>query len=144
MPWWGWVLVGTLLLAGELFVVEADFYLVFFGFAAVVVGFLDLAGLGGPIWLEWLIYAFVALGATVLFRQRVSEKLRPPGEPVSDSVVGERAVARAAIAPGAHGEAELRGSVWQARNAGTALIAPGARARVEGVDGLVLILRAEE
>jgi membrane protein implicated in regulation of membrane protease activity len=63
---------------------------------------------------------------------------------VSDSVVGERAVARAAIAPGAHGEAELRGSVWQARNAGTALIAPGARARVEGVDGLVLILRAEE
>lgn len=144
MPWWGWVLVGTLLLAGELFVVEADFYLVFLGFAAVAVGFLDLLGLGGPMWLEWLMYAVIALGSTILFRQRVYQQLRPPGGPVSDSVIGERAVARGAIAPGAHGEAELRGAVWQARNAGTAPIAPGARARIEGVDGLVLILRTEE
>jgi membrane protein implicated in regulation of membrane protease activity len=144
MPWWGWVLVGSLLLAGELFVVEADFYLVFLGFAAVAVGFLDLLGLGGPMWLEWLMYAVIALGSTILFRQRVYQKLRPPGGPVSDSVIGERAVARGAIAPGAHGVALLRGAVWLARNAGTAPIAPGARARVEGVDGLVLILRTEE
>lgn len=144
MAWWGWVLVGTLLLAGELFVVEADFYLVFIGFAAVVVGFLDLVGIGGPRWLEWLMFAVIALGSTVLFRQRVYEKLRPPGGVVSDSVVGERALARGAIAPGGHGEAELRGTVWQARNVGTALIAPGGRARVEGIEGLVLVLRAEE
>lgn len=144
MPWWGWILVGTLLLAGELFVVEADFYLVFFGVAAAAVGVLDLLGLGGPIWLEWLLFAGFALGGAILFRQRVYEKLRPPGPPVGDSVVGERARARAPIAPGAHGEAELRGAVWQARNAGAAPIAQGASARVEGVDGLVLILRAEE
>ena len=41
MPWWGWILVGTLLLAAELFVVQADFYLVFLGFSALVVGTLE-------------------------------------------------------------------------------------------------------
>ena len=143
MPWWGWVLVGSMLLAAELFVVEADFYLVFLGFAAVVVGFLDLAGIGGPIWLEWALFAVIALGSTVLFRQRIYEKLRPPGGPVSDSVVGEAAAVREPIAPGAHGHAELRGTIWQAKNVGVAALAAGERARVAGVDGLTLLVRSD-
>src|SRR5512134_1168331 len=121
MPWWGWILVGTLLLAGELFVVEADFYLVFLGFSALVVGALTLLGLGGPLWSQWLIFAVVAVASTVFFRRRVYQKLRPPGtSEVSDSVVGEWVVAREAIAPGGLGQAELRGTVWSARNAGVA------------------------
>lgn len=143
MPWWGWVLVGTLLLAGELFVVEADFFLLFLGFAAVAVGFLDLSGLGGPIWLEWLAFAVISIGSTVLFRRRIYGKLRPPGGPVSDSVVGEAAVVRGAIASGAFGHAELRGAVWQAKNVGSTPLAAGARARVAGVEGLVLQLQGD-
>ena len=124
MPWWGWVLVGTLLLAAELFVVEADFYLVFLGFAAVVVGLLDVAGLGGPIWLEWLLFAVIALGSTVLFRQRIYEKLRPPGGAgLATRWSARRRVVRDAIAPGGHGHAELRGAVWQAKNVGAAPLA---------------------
>jgi membrane protein implicated in regulation of membrane protease activity len=144
MPWWGWILTGTLLLAAELLVVEADFYLVFLGFAAVVVGLLDVAGAGGPIWAEWLLFAVVAVGATVFFRRRVDRMLRPPGAEVGNAVVGEWVVARDAIAPGALGRAELRGALWEARNAGTAPLAPGARARVESVDGLVLCVRGAE
>jgi membrane protein implicated in regulation of membrane protease activity len=143
MPWWGWVSVGTLLLGAELFVVEADFYLVFLGFAAVVVGLLDVAGIGGPIWLEWLLFAVVALGSTVLFRQRVYKKLRPPGGPVSDSVVDETAIVRDPIAPGGHGHAELRGTIWQAKNVGDAPLDAGQRARVAGVDGLALLVRSD-
>src|SRR5512134_506025 len=95
MPWWGWILVGTLLLAGELFVVEADFYLVFLGFAAVVVGVLDLAGLGGPLWLEWLLFAGIAVVSTVFFRQRVYRRLRPAaGGDVGDSVAGQTVLVR--------------------------------------------------
>ena len=143
MPWWGWVLIGTLLLAGELFVVEADFYLVFFGIAAVAVGLLDLAGLGGPLWVEFLLFALIALGSTALFRGRLYAKLRPDTPPVSDALVGETASVREAIAPGAHGHAELRGAVWQANNVGAAPLAAGERARVAGVDGLTLLVRSD-
>jgi membrane protein implicated in regulation of membrane protease activity len=144
MPWWGWILVGTLLLAGELFVVEADFYLVFLGFSALVVGALTLLGLGGPLWSQWLIFAVVAVASTVFFRRRVYQKLRAPGAgEVSDSVVGEWVVVRDAIAPGARGQAELRGAVWTARNAGAAPLPPGGRARVVKVEGLVLDVRSE-
>jgi membrane protein implicated in regulation of membrane protease activity len=143
MPWWGWVLVGSLLLAGELFVVEADFYLVFLGFSAVVVGGLTLLGLGGPIWAQWLIFAVVAVVSTVFFRRRVYQRLRPPGGEVSDSVVGEWVVVRDAIAPGALGQGELRGTLWSTRNAGAAALPAGGRARVVLVVGLVLDVRSE-
>lgn len=143
MPWWGWILVGTLLLAGELFVIEADFYLVFLGFAAVAVGALDLVGLGGPLWLEWLLFAVIAVAATVFFRQRVYRRLRPSGREVGDSVAGQAVVVRQEIAPGASGQVELRGTVWSARNVGAAALAPGGRARVARVDGLVLEVRAD-
>jgi len=143
MPWWGWILVGTLLLAGELFLVEADFYLVFLGFAAVVVGALTLVGLGGPLWSQWLIFAVVAVASTVFFRRRIYRKLRQPGGAVSDSVVGEWVVVRDAIAPGALGQADLRGAVWSTRNAGSVPLPPGGRARVVKVEGLVLDVRSE-
>ena len=144
MPWWGWILVGTLLLAGELFVVEADFYLVFLGFAAVVVGVLDLAGLGGPLWLEWLLFAGIAVVSTVFFRQRVYRRLRPAaGGEVGDSVAGQTVLVRQELAPGASGPVELRGTVWSARNVGPAPLAPGARARVARVEGLVLEVIAD-
>jgi hypothetical protein len=132
-----------MLLAAELFVVEADFYLVFLGISALVVGLFDLLGLGGPVWGEWLAFAAAAVLSTVLFRRRVYRRLRPAGGTVGDAVVGALAVARGAIEPGARGEAELRGAVWSARNAGAVPIAAGGRARVESVDGLVLNLRAE-
>jgi membrane protein implicated in regulation of membrane protease activity len=144
MPWWGWILVGTLLFAAELFVVEADFYLVFLGFSALVVGSLTLLGLGGPLWAQWLMFAVVAVGSTVFFRRRVYQRLRPPpGGAVSDSVVGEWVVVRDAMAPGALGQAELRGAVWSARNAGGAPLPPGGRARVVKVEGLILDVRSE-
>jgi inner membrane protein len=143
MAWWGWVLVGTMLLSAELMIIEADFYLVFLGIAAVTVGFLDVAGFGGPRWVEWLMFAGIAVGSTVLFRQRVYAQMRPPGGPVSDSVVGETAKVEAAMAPGAHGHAELRGSLWQAKNVGEAPLGAGDRARITGIDGLTLLVRAD-
>ena len=143
MPWWGWILVGTLLLAGELFVVEADFYLVFLGFAALAVGVLDLAGLGGPVWFEWLAFAVIAVVSTVYFRQRVYHRLRRPGGDVGDSVVGQLVVVAGELAPGASGQVELRGSGWSARNVGAAALPAGTRARVVRVDGLVLEVQAD-
>ena len=36
VTWWVWAVVGVLLLAAELFLVEADFFLVFLGVSAIL------------------------------------------------------------------------------------------------------------
>jgi membrane protein implicated in regulation of membrane protease activity len=141
MPWWGWIVVGVVLLGSET-LVDSEFYLVFLGAAALVIGIFDMAGLGGPVWREWLAFALIAALSMVFFRQRVYNKMRRPGGPVTDSVVGEFVDVSEALAPGATGQVELRGSVWSARNSGDATLAAGQRARVESVDGLILSVRA--
>ena len=45
MPWWGWLIVGIGLLGVEMFVIDAQFYLVFLGASAAIVGLLGLAGI---------------------------------------------------------------------------------------------------
>src|ERR1700722_12101289 len=44
MQWWGWVTVGAILLGSELTFVNAQFYLVFVGGAALIVGLLGFPG----------------------------------------------------------------------------------------------------
>ncbi len=39
MQWWAWIAVGAILLGSELALVDAQFYLVFIGASALVVGF---------------------------------------------------------------------------------------------------------
>jgi membrane protein implicated in regulation of membrane protease activity len=142
MPWWGWIVVGAALLAGEM-VVDTQFYLVFFGVAALVTGGLAMLGLTGPAWLQWAIFGALCVAGTLGFRRRLYGMLRAGAVEVSQGTVGELAIARSEIAPGARGQAELRGTVWEARNTGAAPIAAGERVRVERVEGLVLSLRRE-
>ena len=58
-----------------------------------------------------------------------------------DNLEQEIAVATEVIAVGATGQAELRGSTWQARNIDTVDLKAGDRCRVDRVDGLVLSIR---
>jgi membrane protein implicated in regulation of membrane protease activity len=60
-----------------------------------------------------------------------------------DSFVGELAVASSAIPPGGVGQAQLRGSAWNARNGSQAAIAAGGRCRVTRVEGLVIWIEPE-
>jgi hypothetical protein len=144
MPWWGWVVLGAVLLGAET-VIPADFFLVFLGLAALAVGGLAALGLAGPASLQWVLFGVLAVVFLVFFRERVRERFRVQGSDprVDDTLVGEIAVAREELAPGAVGRAELRGSAWSARNDGDAPLAAGARARVERVEGLLLHVRAE-
>ena len=43
MSWWGWIIAGAILLGAELTFVNAQFYLVFVGSAAILVGLATLA-----------------------------------------------------------------------------------------------------
>lgn len=141
MPWWGWILAAALLLGAEL-VADAQFYLVFLGVAALIVGLAGLAGFEGALWEQWLAFGFLSLFSLVFFRARLYERyVAAPG--IGDPLIGEVATVADAIAPGATGAVELRGSRWQARNAGREALASGERARVESVKGLVVHVRKE-
>ena len=144
MPAWGWMVVGAALLGAEL-MIPADFFLVFLGLSALVVGLLGLIGPATPAWAQWTLFGVLSVVSLVGFRRRVRSRFIQTGSDprVNDTLAGEVAVAREALAPGAIGKAELRGSVWNARNAGRQALAAGQRARVERVEGLVLQLRAE-
>lgn len=142
MPWWAWLVLGMMLLAGEV-VTPGGFYLLFFGGGALVVGLLGLAGFAGPVWLQWLLFSVISVGALVALRARLLGRLGAPARGLEDDLIGEVAVAREAIGAGALGRGELRGSAFTLRNAGAESLVEGERARVERVDGLVLHVRKE-
>ncbi len=143
MQWWAWIAVGAILLGSELALVDAQFYLVFIGASALVVGFLTLAGLGLAEWLQWFIFAVLALGSMVTFRRRIYERLRRNLPVMKHGPTGETVVMPEALAPGDTCRLEFRGSSWNAVNAGKSVIDQGARARIQRVDGITLVVHGD-
>jgi inner membrane protein len=143
MPWWGWMLVGFLLLVGEM-LTPGGFYLLFFGLAGIVVGLLGLAGVVLPAWGQWLLFSALSIGALLFFRRPLLAMLQKKmPAPQNDELEGEIATPVEALAPGAVGKAELRGTSWNARNTATRTLAAGERCRVVRMDGLQLLLEPE-
>jgi membrane protein implicated in regulation of membrane protease activity len=143
MAWWVWILVGLGLLLLEI-LTPGGFYILFFGFGALVVGLLASVDLAGPAWAQWLLFSAASVAGLLVFRKPLLQRFRSatPDREV-DSLVGETAAALGAIASEAVGQVELRGTVWNARNVGEAAIAAGQRCRVRRVEGLTLWVRAE-
>lgn len=141
MTWWLWILLGLVLASLEL-ASTGGFYLIFFGVSAMFLGLMGAMGLGGPLWLQWLVFTLLSVILLLAFRRPILKMMNADTGPV-DSLVGQIAVAQDAIAPGAIGRAELRGSSWSARNLHSAELARGQRCRVERVDGLLLFLLPE-
>src|ERR1700675_2757288 len=140
MDWWAWIAVGAILLGSELAFVDAQFYLVFVGASAFVVGLLQLAGLGMAEWLQWLIFAVLAASSMLTFRRRIYERMRRTLPPMKGGPAGEIVTLPQTLSPGETCRLEFRGSSWSAINGGHAPIAAGAQARIERVDGLTLVV----
>lgn len=143
MTWWGWMILGAVLLGAELFAVDAQFYLVFLGVSAAVVGLASLFGVVMPEWVQWLTFAIVALVFFVTFRKALYHKLRSGGQGFADTISGGSVTVTAEVLPGGDGRAKYRGSEWTVRNVGESAINAGGRAKVVQVDGLTLHVEAE-
>ena len=143
MEWWAWIAVGAILLGSELAFVDAQFYLVFVGASAFAVGMLQLTGLGMPVWLQWLIFAALAVTSLVIFRQRIYDRMRRKLPPLKGGPAGEVVTLPAELPPGETCRLEFRGCSWSALNGGKTVIAAGAKARIERVDGLTLVVHGE-
>ena len=138
MNWWGWLIVGFLLMGAELSAVDAAFYLIFVGAAAICMGILGLLGVTLPIWGQWVLFAVLAVGSMVLFRQRLYVKLRGGAVGFENTAVGALVAVGENVPRGGQTRVRLRGSQWTAVNVGTASIAAGTDARVVAADGVEL------
>ena len=66
MTWWAWILFGIAFFGLEIFL-ATDFYLVFFGASAIIVGLINLFGIELAGWTEWLLFSVLAILSLVLY-----------------------------------------------------------------------------
>lgn len=144
MLWWQWVIFGLVLAALEL-ATPGGFFLLFFGAGGLLVGALTLADLGGPAWVQWLLFSLTSIVALAFFRNPLLRWMHVKTHhlPPVDALTREIATAIEDIAPEATGRVELRGTVWAARNVGSTMVLKGQRCAVQRVDGLTLYVHWE-
>ena len=143
MTWWSWMILGALLLGTEMFAIDAQFYLVFLGISAALVGLAGLFGVVVPEWAQWAAFAVLALGVCFTVRRSLYEKLRSGAKGFSQNMAGQRVTVASDIAPGREARLQHRGSDWTARNVGDVEIKDGSKAEIVDVDGLTLHIRAD-
>ena len=143
MTWWTWMVLGAVLLGAELFAIDAQFYLVFLGLSAALVGLAGLFGIAMPEWVQWTAFALLSLISFFTFRKALYEKIRGGAIGFRESLSGNTVNVSDDLAAGAEARVEFRGTKWTVRNIGSETIAGGSRARVVKADGLTLHVEAE-
>jgi len=143
MTWWGWVIAGAILFGAELSFVSAQFYLVFIGSAAMLVG---VATLIVPLaeWLQWGLFAALAVVSMVTFRSRIYKRFHGATPAVKTGPQGGVITLPVALGAGDTCQAEYGGSYWTVRNDGDAALPAGSRARIVSVHNLTLLVRPDK
>ena len=143
MTWWAWMILGAVLLGAELFAIDAQFYMVFLGISAALVGLAGFLGIAMPESVQWTVFAALSLIFFFTFRKSLYAKIRGGGESYPEGLTGDSIVIEQELPAGGEGRSEHRGSKWTVRNVGATTIAAGARARVVKAQGLTLHVEAE-
>ena len=143
MEWWHWLVLGLILVALEM-AASGGFYVIFFGIAALAISALHALDIAGPPWVQLVLFSAVSVFSLLFFRGPLLRwmQLDQPGKDV-DSLVGDIAVPLEDIPAGAVGRAELRGTVWSARNQNAGTLTRGQRCKVVDVDRLMIFLKPE-
>ncbi|MCG8371044.1 MAG: NfeD family protein [Proteobacteria bacterium] len=143
MTWWQWTIVGGVLLGAELLGVDAQFFLMFIGLSALLVGLAELLGIAMPLWVQVAVFAAFSLIFLYTFRRAVYERIRGTSAGYPEPLDGESVKISDDLGPGAEARIAYRGTNWNVRNVGRAAISGGSRAKVVKVDGLTLHVEAE-
>ena len=139
MPWWGWIIIGVLLLGSELLLIDAAFYLVFIGLAAIITGLAELLGADLESWVQWILFAGLSLTTMILFRAQLYKKLRGGNAPGYETgPVGETIRLEQSLSPGDSCRMSYRGTSWTVFNDSKAAIDRGENVRIHSVDSLTL------
>ena len=143
MTWWGWIIAGAILLGAELSLVNAQFYLVFIGTAAILTG---LATLIAPLasWVQWALFAVLAVVSMVTFRSRLYHRFNRASPKVETGPTGGLITLKQPLGAGESCQAEYCGAFWTVRNDSDTPIPTGSRARIARVQDLTLLVRPEK
>jgi membrane protein implicated in regulation of membrane protease activity len=144
MNWWAWAIAGAILLGAELGFIDAQFYLVFVGVSALIVGAVTLLVPTTPTWVEWALFAVLAILTVSTFRRIIYARLRRDApSPVRHGPAGDVLTLPSRLAPGESCQVEYRGSHWTATNGSSEAVEAGSRVRITHVQGLALIVHAD-
>jgi membrane protein implicated in regulation of membrane protease activity len=143
MSWWSWMILGAILLGAEMFAIDAQFFLVFIGVSAFLVGVAGWIGIAMPEWVQWMVFAVLALIFMFTFRKSLYARIRGGAKGFQNTLLGDSLTVKTDIAPGTDARVAHRGSDWTALNVGEAEIASGSRAKIIKVDGLTLHISAD-
>lgn len=143
MTWWQWTIIGGILLGAELLGLDAQFYLMFIGLSALLVGLAELLGIAMPLWVQMAVFAAFTLIFLYAFRRTLYHRIRGTSEGYPEPLNGESVRIEEALGPGSEARIDYRGTKWNVRNTGESEIAGGSRAKVVKVDGLTLHVEAE-
>ena len=144
MTWWIWILIGLLLLAAEV-AVPGGIIMLFFGIAALIVGALVAGGLGGPLWVQSLLFSLLSIVSLTTLREPILRKMgaRIARADRVDAIEGENVLVITDLAPGADGKVEFRGTSWSAINVGNNPLIKGEQGVVEKIKGVTLLIRSQ-
>src|SRR5207245_4379439 len=99
MSWWAWIIGGAILFGAELGYINAQFYLVFVGSAAIVVGLIAAVAPEFQEWAQWATFAILAVASMVTFRRRIYLRLRGHVPPVRTGPAGDDITLTTNLAP---------------------------------------------
>ena len=111
MSWWAWVIGGAILFGAELAYVNAQFYLVFIGSAAIVTGLVTALMPGLQPWAQWATFGVLAIASMVAFRSRIYRRLRGHVAPVRTGPRGDVITLRGRPCPRRYLPGRARGYV---------------------------------
>jgi membrane protein implicated in regulation of membrane protease activity len=143
MSWWAWVIGGAILFGAELAYVNAQFYLVFIGSAAIATGLVTALMPGLQAWTQWATFGVLAIASMVAFRSRIYRRLHGHVAPVRTGPAGDVITLRVDLAPGDSCQTEHGGTFWTVCNDTDAPLRSGTRVRVASVHGLTLLVRPD-
>jgi membrane protein implicated in regulation of membrane protease activity len=143
MNWWGWVAAGAILLGAELAFVNTEFYLVFIGGSALITGVVAALVPRFAAWMQWALFAILVIVSMLAFRRLLYDLVKGHSSAVVDAgpAAGGMVTLPVGLAPGQACQAEHGGSFWTIRNDGPVALEAGAKARIDCVEGLTLVVR---
>jgi inner membrane protein len=142
MTWWGWIIVGAILLGAELSFVNAQFYLVFVGSAAIVTGVVTALTVIA-VWGQWALFAALAIVSMVMFRNRIYQKFRGALPTVNTGPAGGSITLQVPLGAGESCQTEHGGTFWTVCNDSGVPIPSGTRVRITSVRNLTLFVKPE-
>ena len=133
-----WIILAIVFLAVEFGTVA----LISLWFVGGSVAALAVCLLGGPLWLQVLVFGLISLALLLLVRPFLKKYIDPKKvRPNVDAMRGRQAVLLETVDNlAATGSLELSGVVWTARSADGSVIPAGTVVTVQGVEGVKLLV----